>query len=122
MENNISNSVQNQLRQMQQFEVQLEDTASQKYQLEMKSREIDKTLEELEGLGDSPALYKIVGNILYKVENKSKLVDDLKEQKELSQIRIKTLERQQKTLEEKLNELDQSMKKSYEEMKKRTPQ
>ncbi len=107
---------------MQQFEVQLEDTASQKYQLEMKSREIDKTLEELEGLGDSPALYKIVGNILYKVENKSKLVDDLKEQKELSQIRIKTLERQQKTLEEKLNELDQSMKKSYEEMKKRTPQ
>ena len=122
MENNISNSVQNQLRQMQQFEVQLEDTASQKYQLEMKSREIDKTLEELEGLGDSPALYKMVGNILYRVENKSKLVEDLKEQKELSQIRIKTLERQQKALEEKLNELDQSMKKSYEEMKKRTPQ
>ncbi|MCL4342242.1 MAG: prefoldin subunit beta [Candidatus Thermoplasmatota archaeon] len=122
MENNISNSVQNQLRQMQQFEVQLEDTASQKYQLEMKSREIDKTLEELEGLGDSPALYKMVGNILYKVENKSKLVEDLKEQKELSQIRIKTLERQQKALEDKLKELDQSMKKSYEEMKKRAPQ
>ncbi len=122
MENSISNSVQNQLRQMQQFEVQLEDTASQKYQIEMKLRELEKTVQELEALGDKPLLYKMVGNILYKVEDKNKLLEDLKEQKELSQIRIKTLERQQKTLEEKLGELDQSMKKSYEEMKKRTPQ
>lgn len=118
----MNESLQNQLRQIQQFEVQLEETAAQKYQLEVKIREVEKTIKEMESLKDDSPLYKMVGNIMYKVDDRNKLLEELKEQKELSQIRIKTLERQQKTLEDKLTELDQSMKKSYEEMRKRSPQ
>ncbi|MCL5730918.1 MAG: prefoldin subunit beta [Candidatus Thermoplasmatota archaeon] len=122
MDNSMNESLQNQLRQIQQFEVQLEETAAQKYQLEVKIREVEKTIKEMESLKDDSPLYKMVGNIMYKVDDRNKLLEELKEQKELSQIRIKTLERQQKTLEDKLTELDQSMKKSYEEMRKRSPQ
>jgi prefoldin beta subunit len=49
------------------------------------------------------------------VEEKKKLVDELSEQKELSEIRLKTLEKQQKTLEEKYKELEQAIQKRYEE-------
>lgn len=122
MDNGLNSSLQNQLRQIQQFEVQLEETAAQKYQLEVKIREVEKTIQELESLNGDAPVYKMVGNIMYKVDDRNKLLEELKEQRELSQIRIKTLERQQKTLEDKLTELDQSMKKSYEEMRKRAPQ
>ncbi|MCL4314449.1 MAG: prefoldin subunit beta [Candidatus Thermoplasmatota archaeon] len=122
MDNSMNESLQNQLRQIQQFEVQLEETAELFNQLEVKIREVEKTIKEMESLKDDSPLYKMVGNIMYKVDDRNKLLEELKEQKELSQIRIKTLERQQKTLEDKLTELDQSMKKSYEEMRKRSPQ
>ena len=80
------------------MESQIEQVANQKYQLDVRIKELDKTLKELEGVGSDTPVYKTVGNILYQVEDRKKLIDELSEQKELSEIRIKTLEKQQKTL------------------------
>ena len=44
-------------------------------------------------------------------------MDELEEQKELSSVRIKTLEKNQKTLEDKYRELEASLKKTYQETK-----
>ena len=106
MEPNLSAYLQNQIKQAQQLETQIEQVATQKYQLDLRIKEIDKTLKELQTIGAETPVYKSVGNILYRVEDKQKLVDDLSEQNELSEIRIKTLEKQQKALEDKYKELE----------------
>ncbi len=115
MDQNLSNYLQNQIRQAQQLESQIEQVASQRYQLDSRIKEIEKTLKELEGVGESTPVYKSVGSVLYKVENKKKIVDDLSEQKELSEIRVKTLEKQQKNLEEKYKEIENVIKQKYQE-------
>lgn len=118
MEPDLSTYIQNQIRQAQQLESQIEQLASQKYQLDVRIKEIDKTLKELETIDDDTPLYKSVGAVLYKVKDKKKVTDELTEQKELSEIRIKTLEKQQKSLEEKYRELESLIKKRYEESRK----
>lgn len=118
MEPDLSTYIQNQIRQAQQLESQIEQIASQKYQLDARIKEIEKTLKELESVDEATPLYKSVGTVLYKVKDKKKLTDELSEQKELSEIRIKTLEKQQKTLEEKYKELESVIKKRYEESRK----
>ncbi|WP_393970698.1 prefoldin subunit beta [Oxyplasma meridianum] len=115
MEPNLSAYIQNQLKQAQQIETQIEQIANQRYQLDMRVKELDKTLGELGKISDDTSVFKSVGNILYKVEEKKKLIDELSEQKELSEIRLKTLEKQQKTLEEKYKELETAIRQKYEE-------
>lgn len=115
MEPNLSAYIQNQLKQAQQIETQIEQIANQRYQLDMRVKELDKTLSELGKISDDTSVFKSVGNILYKIDDKKKLVDELSEQKELSEIRIKTLEKQQKTLEDKYKELEATIRQKYEE-------
>ncbi len=115
MEPNISAYLQGKIKQAQQLELQLEQVASQKYQMELRVKEIEKTLKELEDVGETSPIYRSVGGILYKVENKSKLVSDLQEQKELAEIRIKSMEKQQKNIEDKYKEIEESIRKSYGE-------
>jgi prefoldin beta subunit len=120
MEPNISAYLQGKIKQAQQLELQLEQVASQKYQMELRVKEIEKTLKELEDVGETSPIYRSVGGILYKVENKSKLVSDLQEQKELAEIRIKSMEKQQKNIEDKYKEIEESIRKSYGEQGKST--
>lgn len=114
MEPNLSQYLQNQIKQAQQLEVQIEQAMSQKYQLDVRVKELEKTLKELESVDSSSPIYKNIGGILYKVDKKEKLVDELEEQKDLSQIRIKSLEKQQKSLEEKYKEVEEALKKNYQ--------
>lgn len=113
MEPNLSAYLQNQIKQAQQLELQIEQTMSQKYQLDLRVKELEKTLKELETVDADSPIYKNVGGILYRVKEKEKLVNELEEQKELSSIRIKTLEKQQKSLEEKYKEIEEALKKNY---------
>ncbi|KQB33490.1 prefoldin subunit beta [Acidiplasma cupricumulans] len=115
VEPNINAYLQNQLKQAQDIQAQIEQIANQRYQLDIKVKEIDRTLKELSSVKDGTPIYKNVGPVLYKIDDKNKLVSDLEEQKELSQMRLKTLENQQKNLEEKYKELEETIQKRYEE-------
>ena len=117
MEGGISNYLQNQIRQAQQIENQIEQIGSQKYQLEVRIKELSKTIEELDKVTDGNPIYRSVGPVLYKVDDRNKLVEELKEQKELSEIRINTIGKQQKALEEKYKEIEEMIKKAYNEGK-----
>ena len=118
MDSNISNYMQNQLKQAQQIEIQLEQIESQRYQIDLRIKELDKTLHELQNITDGTQIYKSVGPILYGVSDKQKLIEELSEQKELSEIRIKTLEKQQKTFEDKYKEIEAQIKKTYDQGRK----
>ncbi|OWP56302.1 MAG: prefoldin subunit beta [Thermoplasmatales archaeon B_DKE] len=118
MEPNLSEYLQNQIKQAQQLEGQIEQVATQKYQLDVRIKELDKTIKELDSIKDGTKVFKNVGPVLYEVESRKKLIDELSEQKELSEIRIKTLEKQQASLEAKYKELEEILKKRYEEARK----
>jgi prefoldin beta subunit len=115
LENDISQYIQNQLKQAQQIESQIEQVVSQRYQLDNRIKELEKSLKELSSISVDTPVYKSVGNILYRVDDRKKLVDELSEQKELSEIRIKTLERQQKSLEDKYKEIETLVQQKYAE-------
>ncbi len=84
----------------------------------MKIKEIERSLKEIEEIKDDTPIFKSVGMIVYQVNDRKKLKDELEEQKELSQIRTKTLEKQQKMLEEKYKEIEQAIRQNYDGMKK----
>ncbi|MDD5253866.1 MAG: prefoldin subunit beta [Candidatus Nanoarchaeia archaeon] len=73
----------------------------QKQSFQSQLLEIDNALKELEDAKDD--CYKIVGNIMIK-SDKSNLVKDLKAKKELVELRVKTVEKQEEKLQEKFHE------------------
>ncbi|GGM74491.1 prefoldin subunit beta [Thermogymnomonas acidicola] len=118
MEPNLSTYIQNQIRQAQQLETQIEQIATQRYQLDLRVKEIEKTLKELEKVPEGVPVYKNLGTVMYQVQDKKTVVDELTEQKELTEIRLKTLEKQQKALEDKYKELEGLIKQRMEDLRK----
>lgn len=119
VEPNISAYLQNQLRQAQELEENIEKLATQRYQLDLSLKDMQKTLDELNKLDDNTPIYRTVGSILYRVQDKKKLVDELDEQIELTKIRLSTLEKQQKSLEEKYKELQNAIRDRYNQENKK---
>ena len=94
---------QNLLMEAQSYQQQLQIAAGQKEALNMQLVEITKALEELNkpGSGD---IYKISGPILIKT-NGAAAKKDLESKKELSMLRLKTVEKSEQNIREKLEEL-----------------
>ncbi len=103
--------VQNQLRQLQQIQQQMELLVQQKIQVEVRLRDIEDALEELNKLEENADVYKGVGNLIIKSE-KNKLIKELQEEKESVEIRKKTIETQENRFREKINELQSKIQES----------
>ena len=102
----LPQQLQEQLLRLQQLQQTLQIVTSQKQQLEFESSEVDKALEELKKMSDDVIVYKSVGSLLVKSERK-KVTDELHEKKELLEMRIKVLTRQQTRAQERTKELQQ---------------
>jgi prefoldin beta subunit len=101
MMDNIPPKVQNQIAQFQQLTQQIQMVTTQKIQLEAQARELDRTIQELEKVTDDSAVFKNVGSLLIQVKDRLTLVTELKEQKETAEVRVKTIDRQDKHLRER---------------------
>ena len=95
--------LQEQLMKMQQAQQNLQAIMMQKQQLEMEKVESDKALEELKKASDDDTVYKHTGSILIK-SNKSELIAELEEKKELSDTRSKVLAKQEERIKESIKE------------------
>lgn len=93
MSKEIPPNVQQQLLRLQQLQQTLSAFLAEKQRLEAELAEINNALDELEKVDESAIVYKAVGPILVKV-SKDKLVVELKDKKELTETRIKILEKQ----------------------------
>jgi prefoldin beta subunit len=101
----ISPQLQNQIAQYQQLQNQLQVLASQRVQMEAKLREIEGTLEELNKLtGDTP-VYKSIGMLLIRQDDREALKKELEEHKETLTIRVKSLQKQEKSLSGRYEDL-----------------
>ena len=102
MMDSIPPKVQNQIAQFQQLTQQIQMVATQKIQIEAQVRELEK-------VGDDSSVYRNVGSLLIQVKDKSSLLNELKEQKETAEVRVKTLDRQDKHLRERHQNLQQQI-------------
>ena len=77
----------------------------QKQQFQMQLAEIDSASKELETTEQS---YKIVGNIMA-LAKKEDLKKDLNEKKDIVQLRIKNIEKQEEQIKEKSSKLQEEI-------------
>ena len=105
----ISPQLQNQIQQYQQLQQQLQVLGSQRLQHEAKLREIDNTLEELAKLPKDSTVYKSIGVLLVKADDREALKKELEEHKETLTIRVKSIQKQEKALGERFEDLQQKI-------------
>ena len=98
------------IRELQMAEQSLQQLLSQKQNLQMQLMEIDTALK---GLEDTTEAYKIVGNVMV-LSDKTKLQEELQSKKETTQLRIKTIDTQEKSTQDKATA---TQKEVMEEMK-----
>lgn len=77
--------------------------------LKIRNKEIEEVLEELQK-SERQEAYKLIGNVLVK-KSKEEIINELKEEKEIIDLRFKNLEKQKQKLEEKLNEFRKLLEK-----------
>jgi len=77
----------------------------QRQQVEIRLKEIEDALEELNNTDEKTPIYKSVGAILIKTKGKDEVKKELESNKESLEIRKNSLEKQEGSTKEKLNEL-----------------
>ena len=111
--NNISPKVQNQLGMLQQIQQQLQTILQQKAQFEMAVREAKRAQEEIADSPDDAVMYMSVGTIM--MQKKKDVVNTkLAEKIETLELRIKSLEKQEKLLQGKFEQLQAQIKAAIE--------
>ena len=97
----ISKESEKKLSQLQMLEQSMQSLLMQKQQFQMQQVELESALKELEKVEQA---YKIVGNIMV-LSKKPDLQEDLNSKKEVIDLRIKTLEKQENQFREKASKL-----------------
>ncbi len=105
----LSPQLQNQIAQYQQLQQQLQLLANQRLQLEAKLREIDGTLEELNKLTGDTQVYKSIGMLLVRQDDREGLTKELNEHKETLTVRVKSIQKQEKSLSERFEQLGEKI-------------
>ncbi len=100
-ENNVPKDVEQKINQLQLFEQNVQSLLMQKQQFQMQSVEIKSALKELEGTEEA---FKIIGGIMVS-SKKEDLKKELTSKKEMSELRIKALEKQESQIKEKATKL-----------------
>ena len=96
------------IQQLQLIEQNLQGIVAQKQTFQMQLSENENALEELEKTKRN--VYKIIGTIMISSE-KEDLKKELKEQKEILDLRIKSLDKQEKNFREKAEEIQKEVMK-----------
>ncbi len=102
--------IQNEIAKAQQLQQQLQRAVSQKQQLEMKSGDVDRALEELKKLDDDTPIFRnLGGDLMVKVKDRKELVEELEDELETLNIRVKSLSRQEEKLRKNFQELQEEL-------------
>ena len=108
MDKKISKELTEKIQELQIVEQSLQNILMQKQAIQFESNEISEALEELNSAKGN--VYKVVGQIMVQSKRED-LKKDLESRKEVSELKIKNFERQEKSLKERLTKLrDEVMK------------
>ncbi len=98
----MSKETEQKIGQLQLMEQNLQNFLMQKQTFQTQLFEIDNALQELEKTNDKA--YKIVGTVMI-ASKKEDLVKELNEKKSVVELRIKSLEKQEKAIKEKAGQM-----------------
>lgn len=101
----ITKETQEKINRLSLIEQNMQQFLVQKQQLQANTFELDSALKELEGKDEA---YKIVGNIMV-ITKTQDLKKDLSEKKEMMQLRIDSIEKQEKNLREKAQKIQEEV-------------
>ena len=105
----LSPQLQNQIAQYQQLQQQLQLLAQQRLQLEAKLREIEGTLEELNKISGEAQVYKSIGMLLVRQDDRESLKKEFDDHKETLTVRVKSIQKQEKSLSERYEQLGEKI-------------
>ncbi len=100
----IPQQLQHQLVQFQQLQQQAESIVTQRMQMELQLKEVERALQEVEKLGEDAEVYKSVGTLLVRSQ-KGEVEKELRDRKETLELRLNTLKRQEEKVKAKLTEM-----------------
>jgi prefoldin beta subunit len=100
--------VQQRLLRLQQLQQTLQGVLTQKQQLELELNEVEQALSELEKLTNAAVIYKSIGSLLVK-SKKTKVTTELNERKELLNMRINVLGKQEERLRTQVKDLQEKL-------------
>lgn len=101
----MSQQFQDQINRLQQLRTSLQMIMQQNQQIDIKLKEVEEALEELEKTNEKTPIYKSIGSVLIKSNGKKEVLNDLISTKETLNLRKDTLSKQEGRTREKLNEL-----------------
>jgi len=101
----IPQETQESISKLQMIEQNVQSLLMQKQQFQAQMFEIDSALKELEKTNES---YKIVGNVMIKTE-KAPLQEELGKKKEILDLRLKNIDKQEKQLKDKAETLQKEV-------------
>lgn len=110
----VEKETEKKISQLQMMEQGMQSFLLQKQQFQAQLVEVESALKELEKAKEA---YKIVGNIMVR-SDKDELEKDLKKKKEIVELRIKTLEKQESQIKEKASAVQAEVIKELKEKKK----
>jgi prefoldin beta subunit len=93
------------IQKLQLLEQNMQNYLAQKQQFQSQAVEIDSALEELK---DQTTAYKIVGNIMVSAKRED-LEADLKKKKEMIDLRIKSIEKQEDLIKKKAKTIQEEV-------------
>ncbi|RLE39106.1 prefoldin subunit beta [Candidatus Woesearchaeota archaeon] len=109
----MDKETQQKIQQLQLIEQSLQNFLAQKQQFQAQLMEIESALSELDKVDQA---YKIIGNIMV-LSDAKKLKKDLEQKKETTELRIKTIERQENSTKEKAENLQKEVLEKIERKK-----
>lgn len=108
----IDKDTEQKIAQLQMFEQNLQNFFIQRQTFQNQMAEIENALKELDDLKEDNA-FKLVGNIMLKKKKKD-LVEDLKSKKEVLELRVKNIEKQENKIKEKSKDIRDEVMKELE--------
>lgn len=102
------------IQEIQIIEQSLQNLMMQKQAFQMELTETQNALKELKDTGDE--VYKVIGQLMLKTD-KSKMDEELKNKEKIIELRLKTMDQQEKTATEKANVLREEIMKKVNKSK-----
>ena len=96
------------ISQLQMYEQSLQSFLAQKQQFQSQLAEVESALGEIQ---NTDTTYKIIGNIMV-LSDKNELKADLESRKEILELRIKTMDKQETQVREKTSKLQSEILKN----------
>jgi prefoldin beta subunit len=103
----VSAQIQEKINKLSMMEQQLQSFLAQKQTFQAQLMEVDSAIDELK---KTQKAYKIIGNVMV-LSDKESLVKELEQRKETTELRIKSLEKQETKMREKTGELQSEVMK-----------